>query len=121
MQKRSVHLAGWLLMLEERLVEQMLNLPVDGLVEGRVLSSGPPPYRRLDCDGRALAYIRARPRKRGIRVDISGLWRPPRTSRIRVPTATCAASLLVKNEADVVDAVRFLESTIRRTRRSDAA
>ena len=119
--RRTVHLAGWLVGLEERLLAQVLALDVAGLTEGQVLSAGPPPYRRIDCDGRALAYVRARPRKRGIRVDISGLWQPPRAARIRIPSATCAASLLIRNEADVVDAVRFIESTIRRTRKREAA
>ena len=35
-----------------------------GISEGTVMTPGPPPYRRLDCGGRALAYIRERPRKR---------------------------------------------------------
>ena len=38
--------------------------------EGTVMTLGPAPYRRLDCDGRALAYVRARPKKRGVRVDV---------------------------------------------------
>ena len=105
--------------LQGRLVAAVLALELPDLEEGDVLSSGPPPYRRLDCDGRALAYIRARPRKRAVRVDITGLWRAPRSSPISTPTAGGAASLLVGSDADIYDAVRFILATVEGTRRRE--
>ena len=102
------------------LIRTTLDLKVEGLREGTVLSAGPPPYRRLDCDGRALAYLRARPRKRAVRIDVTGLWRAPGSNRLRVPNAGGAASLLVRSEVDVYEAARFLASTVERTRRGEA-
>lgn len=80
------------------------------------MSTGPAPYRRVDCDGRALVYLRPRPRKRGLRLDVSGLWLVPRGCVLRLPTATAAASLLVRNEGDVEEAARYVAETVRRTR-----
>src|SRR5688572_6542639 len=48
--------------------------------EGEVMTLGPAPYRRLDCDRRALAYVRPRPRKGFVRVDVSGLWLVPEST-----------------------------------------
>jgi hypothetical protein len=84
--------------------------------EGTVMTEGPPPYRRLDCDGRALAYVRARPRKRAVRVDISGLWSPAQGSSIRIASASGAATLLLRDGNDLEEAVRFLLETVERTR-----
>ena len=109
-----------LVTLQARLVDAVLALELPDLEEGEVLSGGPPPYRRLDCDGRALAYIRPRPRKRAVRVDITGLWRAPRSSPIATPNAGGAASLLVGNEGDLHDAVRFILATVEGTRRAEA-
>lgn len=106
--------------LQGRLVEAVLALRLPNLEEGDVMCGGPPPYRRLDCDGRALAYIRARPRKRAVRVDITGLWRAPRSSPLSTPNAGGAASLLVCSEADIFDAVRFILATVEGTRRTEA-
>ncbi|NJK88379.1 MAG: hypothetical protein HC923_02605 [Myxococcales bacterium] len=38
-----------------------------GIREGEVMTPGPPPYRRLDCDARALCYVRVRPKKKAVR------------------------------------------------------
>ncbi len=105
--------------LANELVNAALEAGVPGLEEGTVLSSGPAPYRRLDCDGRALAYIRVRPRKRAVRVDVTGLWQAPRSSRLRLPNAGGAASLLLRSEVEVYEAVRFLAATVERTRRAE--
>lgn len=106
--------------LVSELIDATLDAGVHGLREGTVLSSGPAPYRRLDCDGRALAYIRVRPRKRAIRVDVTGLWQAPKGSRLRLPNAGGAASLLLRSEVEVYEAVRFLVTTVERTRRNEA-
>jgi hypothetical protein len=90
-----------------------------GTREGIVTcSAGPPPYRRLDCDGRALAYIRARPRKRFVRIDVSGLWRAPAEGRLAQPIAAGASALIVRSEEDVPEVVRYLTETIEGTRRA---
>lgn len=105
--------------IAEVLVTAAESAGVEGLLEGDVLCAGPRPYRRLDCDGRALAYIRVRQRKKAVRIDVTGLWRAG-SSRLSVPTASGAASLLVKSEIEAYDAVRFLVATVERTRRYEA-
>lgn len=87
-----------------------------GIREGKVMTSGEAPYRRLDCDGRAIAYLRSRPKKRAVRVDVTGLWKTPRSSKIRVPNAGGAATLLIRTSGDARLAVRFLRATVERTR-----
>ena len=84
--------------------------------EGIVMTTGPAPYRRLDCDGRALAYVRTRPKKRAVRVDVTGLWRTPRASRLIIPTAGGSATLLIRSEADRHDATEYLLKTVEKTR-----
>ena len=88
------------------------------IFEGIVMTPGPPPYRRLDCDGRALAYLRLRSRKGGIRIDISGLWVPPRRSALSIPTASGAASLMVRQQDEIGEAVAFLFETVQTTRQA---
>lgn len=105
--------------LVSELIAEVLDVGVDRLSEGQVMTSGPAPYRRLDCDGRALAYIRARPRKKGVRVDITGLWQAPRNSSLRIPNAGGAVSLLFKSEVELYEVARFLIGTVERTRRSE--
>lgn len=85
--------------------------------EGTVLTVGPPAYRRLDCAGRALAYVRSRPRRAAVRVDLSGLWRIPKPSPLQIPSATGAA-LLVGAYDEVDLAVAFLLDAIRRSQPS---
>ena len=89
----------------------------DDIREGIVMTVGPPPYRRLDCDGRALAYIRVRPRKKAVRVDISGLWVARCPSPLRRKTASGSATLFIRNHGDVVEAARFLLAVVEDTRR----
>jgi hypothetical protein len=100
--------------LAERLIE---NVTKEGLVrEGVVMTQGKLPYRRLDCDGRALAYIRPRPKKKGVRIDVSGLWAPPSTNRLQVSSSTGCAALLVQCDHDVAEASGYLLETVTRTR-----
>lgn len=91
-----------------------------GVREGIVMTVGPAPYRRLDADGRALAYIRVRPRKHAVRVDISGLWHVRGPSRLRVPSAGGSATLLIQNPADVPEALRVLGRAVDETRAAHA-
>lgn len=105
-----------LMHLENELIQGIIALEAT-VSEGKVMTVGPAPYRRLDCDGRALAYVRARPRKNAVRVDISGLWVPERTSPIREATATGAATLFIRSAADLEEALRFLVQTVQHTRR----
>ncbi len=92
-----------------------------GTREGTVMSPGPKPYRRLDCDGRALVYIRSRPRKGAVRVDVSGLWAVPRTHPLWSATASGSATLFLERKEDLAGAIEFLGQAIRMTREAEAA
>ncbi len=94
---------------------------VPGAREGTVMSPGPKPYRRIDCDGRALAYVRSRPRKGAVRIDVSGLWAVPRSHPLWRATASGAATLFLERAEDLDAAVSFLAETIRMTREAEAA
>lgn len=87
-----------------------------GVWEGKVMSPGRPPYRRLDCDARALCYIRVRPKKRAVRVDVSGLWVLAGECPLRVPGSSGNASYMVRDFEDVEVLVSFLVATVRHTR-----
>ncbi|MBI4819070.1 MAG: hypothetical protein HY791_22550 [Deltaproteobacteria bacterium] len=100
--------------LADELVDRVLDESL-GIREGIVMTEGPAPYRRLDCDGRALLYIRSRPKKGAVRVDISGLWIPPTPSGLGVPTATGAAVLL-RGIRDVRLAVELIRESVIATR-----
>lgn len=115
MNEKQQKVASWLQTLVDRLFERVTSAPDIPVVEGKVLCAGPVPYRRLDCDGRTLAYVRARPRKRAVRVDVTGLWKAPSRSRLVVPAAGGVATLLIRSEGDLDDAVRFLRRTVERT------
>lgn len=88
-----------------------------GIKEGEVMTPGPPPYRRLDCDARALCYVRVRPKKRGIRVDLSGLWCLAGESRFRVPGSSGMASFMIKDGAHAEELARYLVDVVYFTRR----
>ena len=86
------------------------------------MTMGPPPYRRIDCNGRAVAYIRTRPRKQAVRVDISGLWVIcPKTrehlDRIMVRSATGSVSLLIKSKADIEASIQLIVNTVLHTQK----
>jgi hypothetical protein len=96
-----------LLVLADRLIISLVSSSL-GIREGAVMSlAGSPPYRRLDCDGKALCYIRCRPMKRAVRVDLSGLWCRP---------ASGAATLMLASFEEVEDAARYLRSVVTVTR-----
>jgi hypothetical protein len=104
----------------EAIVEQTTARSGRLIVEGRVMSAGPPPYRRLDCGHRAVAYLHCRPRKGAVRVDVSGLWLPAGACVLRVPGSTGAATLMVRDLSEVPLAVRFLHRTVLRTLAAEA-
>jgi hypothetical protein len=83
--------------------------------EGIVMTQGAAPYRRLDCDGRALAYVKTRLRKRAVRVDVSALWISPQ-SRSTPMRSSLGAAFLVRNEREVGEVVHFLLNVVERTR-----
>jgi hypothetical protein len=105
--------------LAREVIARLVQLP-NGVREGLVMTVGPAPYRRLDCDGRALAYVRTRPKKRMVRVDISGLWLATRPSRLRARSSNGAATLIVKTRRDMLEAVHYLEEVVSRTRAAEA-
>lgn len=106
--------------LAGRFIKEVLADPDLGVYEGVVMTVGPPPYRRLDCDGRALAYVRVRPRKRAVRVDVTGLWVVPAVRRCRIANAGGAATFLLRTQLDCDEIARVLVETVRRTRRAEA-
>jgi hypothetical protein len=90
------------------------------LTEGTVMSMGPPPYRRVDCIGRAVVYFRTRPRKQVVRADVSGLWvicpkAVVRCANIIVRSATGSASLVVKSVAQAELAVDLISESVKYT------
>jgi hypothetical protein len=104
----------------EHLVQCLVDARI-GVKEGEVMTPGPPPYRRLDCDARALCYIRVRPKKRAVRVDLSGLWRFGGECRFRVPGSTGMASFMIGDVAHAEELARYLIDIIYFTRRQYAA
>lgn len=101
--------------LASALIEEMTRA-VAGVREGTVMTIGPAPYRRLDADGRALAYVRVRPKRRAVRVDVSGLWQVSCPSRLRFPAAGGAATILVERLDQLPEAVSFLTACVEETR-----
>jgi hypothetical protein len=101
--------------LATELIHELTSIAPD-ITEGTVMTTGPIPYRRLDCDRRALAYIRTRPRKGMVRVDVSGLWLMPARSRLREDSSGSGASLILRSAADKDEAISFLLEAIEITR-----
>jgi hypothetical protein len=99
-------------------VDQLIadSLAGGAINEGVVTSVGPMPYRRLDCDGRALAYIRVRPKKGHVRIDITGLWLAQRAPRLRIPGAAGTIALAVADVEEAAEAAVYLRDTVQRTR-----
>lgn len=85
------------------------------LSEGSVMTIGPPPYRRVDADNRALCYIRSRPRKACVRVEVSGLWVLADEGPNLVQTASGFA-LLLRGSEEVEEVVTCLLQTVATTR-----
>jgi hypothetical protein len=104
-----------LLPVQQELIASLVGAGL-GVREGTVLTPGLPPYVRLDCDGRALVYLRIRPKKRGVRVDLSGLWYPHGDVDLRIPGSSGMASYMVESIAEVNVLVPFLCGVITHTR-----
>ena len=105
--------------LRERLITALIS-GCNSLSEGTVMTMGPPPYRRIDCSGRAVAYIRSRPRKRAVRADISGLWvicpaASQRADSIMIRSATGGATLMLTENADIELAIDLIISSVNYT------
>lgn len=86
-----------------------------GAIEGTVRSQqDEAPYRRFDCDHRALLYLRLRPKKDLVRIDIAGHWlAPPRT---RLTLGSSRGVLVLKTPSDVATAVEVVARTVADTR-----
>jgi hypothetical protein len=97
------------------LIRELVEANLD-IQEGKVMTAGDASYRRLDCDQRALAYLRARPKKKAVRIDVTGLWKTPRSSKLKIPNAGGSATLLVHTKSEARAAVKFLKDTVERTR-----
>ncbi|MEE2902246.1 MAG: hypothetical protein VYC39_07945 [Myxococcota bacterium] len=107
--------------LRTQLIGKLLESSTE-LSEGTVMTMGPAPYRRIDCNGRAVAYIRTRPRKQAVRVDISGLWvicpqSRKHLDRIMVRSATGSVSLLIKSKADIEASIQLIVNTVLHTQK----
>jgi len=102
--------------IAQRLVACLVEARV-GIKEGEVMTPGPPPYRRLDCDARALCYVRVRPKKRGVRIDLSGLWCIAGECRFRVPGSSGMASFMIEEPAHAEELARYLVDVVYFTRR----
>lgn len=106
------------------LVDTLIAAALGGgaIFEGVVTSMHRPPYRRLDCDGRALAYIRTRPYKNELRVDVTGMWLlAKRKSRLRVHAPGGMMALVAHDELEVAEIAAYLNETVARTRAAFAA
>lgn len=92
--------------------------------EGVVMTTAPAPYRRIDCDARALIYVRMRPKKTMVRVDISGLWASVTTpgpwSELLLRASTGPA-LILRHFSDVPAAVAYLQACVELTRQQQRA
>ncbi len=90
---------------------------VPGAAEGRVMTQqAQRPYRRIDCDNRALAFVRYLTRSQVVRIDVSGLWVVERDAEIRVRTGTGSATLLVDDARRIPEAVAYVADAVARTR-----
>lgn len=90
------------------------------LREGVVMTMGPPPYRRIDCNGRAVVYLRSRPRRKAVRADMSGLWvicpnASARAAGIMIRSATGGASLMLSSEDHIKLAVDLIVESVNYT------
>lgn len=112
---RADRLARHLDAIADALVQRIRALD-RSLGEGTVMTCGPPPYRRIDGDGRALAYLRCRPRKLHVRVDVSGLWADAGPSPLR-RTSASGVTLVVASGAEVEAAARYLVRAVAITRK----
>ncbi len=105
----------------DEIMQTLFDSVSNEITEGLVRSERAAPYRRLDCHGRALAFVRRRPRKNGVRVDISTLWLLPELPAIAIPARGVGASLMLRTMSDVAIAVAFLAATVECTRAAHEA
>lgn len=99
------------------LILEALRREVPDAREGRVRTRHPQRYRRLDCDGRALAFLRPRSQAAaGLRVDLTGLWVRPGPWPTEIPGRSGSASLLVQTTREARAAGKFLAWAVRWTR-----
>ncbi|MEO1234440.1 MAG: hypothetical protein AAFZ18_36665 [Myxococcota bacterium] len=115
--ERDTRIRELLDQLADRMIQDILAALPD-VREGHVMTIGPPAYRRLDCDGRALAYVRSRPRRLGVRIEISGLWSVPSRSELQVASAAGVA-LLCRSYGDIDEAIRCLREVVEATREAE--
>jgi hypothetical protein len=101
--------------LAAALIAAALAGSIPGAREGRVQASGRAPYRRIDCDGRALALVRVRPARCAVRVDVPAHRSPPRGARLAVAGAAGVA-LLVRADDEIAEVVAYLSLVIARVR-----
>ncbi len=85
------------------------------IAEGFVRTVGPPGYRRLDYRNRALAYVRSRPKKAIVRIDVPGIWRGPLTCSLSMASANGWA-LALRTEHDVPEAVQAILTAVEHER-----
>lgn len=71
-------------------------------------------YRRLNCGRPAVAYIRPRPTKGLVRVEVTGAWRAPDACTLEVP-GSVGRTLEVRVRSDIDIAVDFIVSAVART------
>jgi hypothetical protein len=100
--------------LADRLIRELLFCERE-ISEGFVRTVGPPGYRRLDFGERALAYVRVRPKKGFVRIDVPGSWRSPISSRLSVPAANGWA-LAIRCDADLAEAVQAISTAVSHAR-----
>lgn len=79
-----------------------------------------PPYQRIDCDNRALAYVRVRPRKKIVRIELAGKWKVPRASPLMIDSKGGPPVLALRWPKDQEEAIAFLTEVIIETRASEA-
>src|SRR5262245_46571054 len=104
---RMKELLDW---LADQLIRE-LRVRDPEIAEGYVRTVGPPGYRRLDYHNRALAYVRRRPKKGMVRIDVPNVWRTPIECRLSLPSANGWA-LAVRCEKDLADAVQAVLTAV---------
>lgn len=104
-----------------RVQTRLIQALVDSgeLEEGRVRTTGPAAYRRLDRRGHALAYLRMRPKKRALRIDVPNLWHAPPPSRLAT-RSSMGWALWVRDHRDLPEAIAILRRTVLETERAEA-
>jgi hypothetical protein len=100
--------------LAERWIREVLARDAE-IEEGLVRTVGPPAYRRLDVKGRALAYVRIRPKRNMVRIDVPGAWPRPPNCILALSSANGWA-LAIRTELDILDGVQAVLTSFREAR-----